>query len=117
MSTYVQKLRLLADFYEKHQDYPEVYIGSALCYDRQQFLKIAQERGYVEKDFTESFAGLSIKLADDFKVNFIIYREAVCERKVVGKRTVAGYRIEDHEEDIVEWECHPLLKGDGGESK
>lgn len=97
--------------YEKYRDYPEVYISSAFVHDRQQFLKIAQEHGYVEKDFTESFAILSIKLADDFEVSFSIYREAVCERKVVGKR------IEDHEEDIVEWECHPLLKGDGGESK
>jgi hypothetical protein len=41
-------------------------------------------------------------------------RGEVCERVVVGKRTVPA--APEHEEEIVEWKCSPLLGEAGGES-
>jgi hypothetical protein len=53
-------------------------------------------------------------------LQFSVDREAVCQRKVVGTRTipeqvipseyVAERVIPAHEEEIVVWDCEPVLK-------
>lgn len=51
------------------------------------------------------------------QISFNVSRESVCTPRVVGTHTVekdvevtaATYEKKEVEEDIIEWECHPLL--------
>lgn len=74
----------------------------------------------VEKEYTDSFLTVSAELAPDVTYEVYADREVVCTKKVVGTKTVLKpimsepmhqYQTgtEEVEEEIVEWECEPLL--------
>jgi len=49
-------------------------------------------------------------------VAFAIEKELICKKKVVGRKLIPEHRIPErvipeHWEDVVEWECEPILKG------
>lgn len=68
----------------------------------------------VKKDYHSSTMNLELVFG---KLIFTIHceRDKVCVKQVVGTRTVTkrmpvgGYADQEVEEEIIEWECHPLL--------
>lgn len=68
----------------------------------------------VKKDYGSSTMNLDLVFGD---LVFTIHceRDKVCVKRVVGTKTVkkqvavGGYEDKDVEEDIIEWDCHPLL--------
>ncbi len=110
---YAHSLRLLASFYDRHPDLPcpganfSVYPSGG----RAKAVEIARDLGDVKKLY-EDFLFTLKKTIGLISLNFKFSRQEVCERKVIGKKHVEAVTYEEHEEDIVEWECHPLLKVD-----
>ena len=93
---------------------PIVFKGySALCafVDNKEELSAA---GRVLVPFEKKYDSGYMRLERRFRrVRFqvIASRSDVCERVVVGKKTVPSQYIPEHEEEIVEWECEdPLLR-------
>lgn len=68
----------------------------------------------VKKDYNGDFFSLFLDF-DGAKIELWTNRKEVCERRVVGTQTVTKkvaieFEEQDVEEEIVEWDCHPLLK-------
>lgn len=68
----------------------------------------------VKKDYSGNFFSLFLDF-HGFKLEAWTARETVCERKVVGtekviKKVPIAFEEEEVEQEIVEWDCHPLLK-------
>jgi len=68
----------------------------------------------VEKDYDSSHMRLALKPIHGGKVAFWVERETVCTKKVLGTETVTrkvaiDWEEEEVEQEIVEWECKPLL--------
>lgn len=68
----------------------------------------------VEKDYDSSHMRLALKPTHGGKVAFWVERETVCTKKVLGTETVTrkvaiDWEEEEVEQEIVEWECKPLL--------
>jgi hypothetical protein len=107
----------LAGFYEAHPWVPKPW-GELSIYDlhsKEEAARVARAFGECEKDF--STEGL-VALTKDFgglRLRVVFNRDAVCERVVVGTKTVPRREvpaevIEAHEEDIVEWRCGSVLE-------
>ena len=89
-------------------------------YDKTSFVQAVKSLGHCEKEYTN----WTVKVFKQFgplKYGVYTSRETVCEKKVVGKKIVPfreAYLVQaepEHEEDIVEWECHPILASDSTE--
>lgn len=108
---YVHSLRLLANFYEHHPDTPKVRLDFTIYVDggRAKALELIKDIGNVDKEYTLYYFHIKKRLGNAI-LSFAFDRGAVCERKVIGKKQVEEVNIPAHEEDIVEWDCHPLLK-------
>lgn len=115
---YANALRRIADWIEEHPELPLPY-QTALDYYS------GTDQNTLKKDtlllFVKAFGSCNKKFNDTYIVvdkNFggitlraVAYREAVCERVVVGTRSVPEQYIPGHEEEIVEWKCpESLLK-------
>jgi len=121
----VQSLRDFADWIEET---PEAILDSwgdvwVTFYGatKEQVVALAQTPG----KFTKRFSGGSMELERSFgseessRVRYMmsVPREQVCEAKVVGKKMVERRNYEAEraipkimvEEDVIEWECTPLL--------
>ena len=68
----------------------------------------------VRKDYSGNYFELHLGIGD---IDYEIWcaREAVCEKRVTGTETViekvaVQYEEREVEKEIVEWDCHPLLK-------
>jgi hypothetical protein len=120
--TTAQSLRLLADAIENlaaaHPDIAEhIYISASSWIPASQAVeemgKIARFFAPCNKRFSDHYFEVS-KWFGTIKIEFAVSRDAVCERKVVGTRTVEVPAREAYTrtEDVVEWECKPLLASD-----
>lgn len=106
---FVNGLRALADFIEKNEALPVPYSSpfnffvntKAELRDMQRIVG-----GKLEKDATDHYFYLR-RLFGPLKLDINISREEVCERIVLGKRTVP-----EHEEDIVQWRCADSILAD-----
>lgn len=122
----VEFLRLLADFYEEHPDVPAPmdltygFLGVYLPDSKAK--EILAGLGSFEKviqngDYGDYF--IAKKKLGCMTLNFKVRRESVCTPKVVGKRTIPAHIVPakfepeqivpEREEDIIEWECAPIL--------
>lgn len=68
----------------------------------------------VDKDYKDTHMHLNLALPAG-KMQFWVERETVCTKTVVGTETVirkvaTAWEEEEVEQDIVEWDCKPLLK-------
>lgn len=68
----------------------------------------------VQKDYKDTHMHLNLSLPAG-KVQFWVERETVCTKTVVGTETVTrkvatAWEEEEVEQDIVEWDCKPILK-------
>ena len=109
---YVAGLRAVADWYEAHPEMPRLNdLSVSSVRGKEQLARIAlMLPSYTEEPLDSlyfvigDFQGVSVK--------FMVWRTEVCERTVVGKRMVEARVSPAHEEDIVEWKCHPLIDED-----
>ena len=113
---YTAALRRVADVLDAHPELDhEIYPSAAwvFCHEPADFVRYVRAFGAGGKEFK----GEDLEFAPEycgevFRVN--CKREQICERKVVGRRQVPERRIPEqvipaHEEDIVEWDCKPVL--------
>lgn len=113
-------LRQIADWYEAHPDVPTAsYVDVVSVKDsREEADRLARALGSAKKDFS----GNVFILARDFggvSLRFLFWRAAVCTRRVIGSRSIpAQPATPEREEEIVVWDCGPILDhGQGGEAR
>lgn len=126
-SEYTAGLRLLADVLDRHPEVPLPYQGSrarlmisflSACGDSKAELAAAARAfpGPFSKVANDEYFDLNGQLRG-LRIQLVAYRDAVCERVVVGTDTVvkkvpdpAAPLVEVVEEvDRVEWVCSPVL--------
>lgn len=58
--------------------------------------------------FKKEFSGSIMYLRKDF-ISIMFYRDLVCKRVVKEKKLVPEIYIPAHEEEVIEWDCNPIL--------
>lgn len=117
---YAQSLRKMADWIESNPTCPRpesvftIYSTST----KEEFAAVAKCMRVFKKEYSDTFVSL-IKEFGVISLRCVENREKVCERRVVGKKTVTEKKaiaFEDVqvEREIVEWHCvdSALLKGE-----
>lgn len=118
---YAESLRLIADFFEQHEEIEIPHDAESFNYfqarSRSELGRLIRAfDGSCTKHYDESFRG-SFDVRKKFgSITFkaICYRDTVCERIEVGKRTipelVVPARPEEvipaHDEPVYEWSCN-----------
>ena len=107
-------LRAMADWYEAHPEvppplYPEFLHASVET--KEEAVTIAEALKPCAKQYNGGLFELH-RLFGPIRLKFLFWREVVCERHVVGVKDVPEATVPAHAEEIVEWDCHPLLKPD-----
>ena len=74
------------------------------------FLKCARKFGKAEKLYGDSTFSLDIPISDYITAHIVCNRETVCTKRVLRTEHVEARVIPAHEHEVVEWDCHPLLK-------
>ena len=129
-ASYISGLRKLADLLEQHADVILPTDGSLLPLSFSAWGEDARDQaaifarafpGKLDKEVDENYFRLTGRI-DGLKVQFVANRHQVCERKVIGTRTVTSeipdpdYDVPtvvvEHEVEDVEWVCPPLLAGE-----
>lgn len=105
---FVRELRTLADFYEKHPDFPVPneynHDITVVVWNKETFAKLVRQMGRATKDYSESYAHARRGL-----LKVMVPREAVCRKVVTGTEVVPAR--EEYTREIVEWVCdEPILK-------
>lgn len=108
-------LRAIADWYDEHPDMPGPHSldVSSVPDEKSVAVMVAQALGTCTKEYTESV----LTLARDFggiRLRFLFWRTAVCDRRVVGTVEVPEQVTPAYTREIVEWDCHSLLKAEEG---
>lgn len=118
---FIQGLRELADFYERYQGTPLPptylrYFGIYGDASPAQLVQIAKAPGATKTE--KEYSGRDFRLKKIFSgevvLSFSLNREQVCSKRVTGTREVPetvipAKVVAAHTEEIVEWDCHPLL--------
>jgi|SRR5215469_6219335 len=119
----ISSLRQLADWYEAHPELPVPYELEQPMFvflyhlDAEQVRKVLREIGEFKKVYAEPSPDDfdAHKSIGNLTLRFHARRETVCKPRVVGKRTIERQVIperviEAHEEEVVEWDCEPILQ-------
>lgn len=113
---YAKSLRLIAEWYENQpEETPvpttEIYATTWWEDDKVQLLKalaVSKQLGDCKKRYTASSFYVERKFGA-ITLSFGFERNAVCTRRVVGTKEIPEHVIPARTEEIVEWDCHPLL--------
>ena len=114
---YCEGLQALAQLLSEHPelDLPDQATFHIYVWGKGDFVDKLKKLGACRKIYTE----YSVTIAKEFgpiSYGYYINRDAVCERKVVGKKAIPAreaYIVPAQaasEEDIVQWECGSVLK-------
>jgi len=114
-AVFVQQLREVADWYEAH---PEAPLPHQEAFDvrlygvhsKEDAANLIRLFGTCAKDWSASFLCVVKLLPSGAKITGVFDRSRVCTRKVVGTRIVPKQVTAEHIQEIVEWNCDPLLK-------
>jgi hypothetical protein len=119
---YTAGLRALADLLDKHDlvHSSDAHRHLICCWTKQEMADVIRRvGGKWEKDApseTDDYYGLMHDLGGGVTLRVYAPRKQVCERRVVGTRTVLkpapDAPMVEVEEDIVEWECAPSILAD-----
>jgi len=115
---YAATLRKIAEIYEQNPDIPLPYlvrVGSGdtiYVHDTETLRAVLRAFGPCSRKEHEHFTFTPIVAKDVLAI--YAYRQALCERKVVGRRIVPeriipAKVVPEHEEDVVEWSCPQRL--------
>lgn len=112
-------LRAIADWYDAHPEIaipglPEITNASVDTKD--EAAAVIRALGSCEKEYGQTLFTIT-KVFGSVKAKFYFYREAVCVKKVIGKKEIPEQIlpareetvIPAHTEEITEWECLPIL--------
>lgn len=119
----VADLRAVADFLEAHPTVGPVYTGCFVsCVSGEKLKSIARELGSFEKRYGDDFR--AVKKFGDIEVLWIVSRDEICQRVVVGTKEVEArvipasqeQVIPAHTEEIVQWVCSDAVLGDASVS-
>ena len=116
-SEFAAALRQIADWYDDHPEMPgatEINITTPRN-TPEVAAGIVRALGSCSKDFSKDV----VAIARDFggcTLRFVLWRSAVCERRVVGTREVPERVTPAHVEEIIEWDCHPILAAEEPEA-
>ena len=107
---YTDGLRAIAKWLDMHPEIPLPYGAIQIAgMDSPEDAAIAiRALGRCDKHYNDNL----LKISREFggaKLEFLFWRSKVCERRVVGTRTIPEKVIPGYEEEIVEWDCKPLL--------
>ena len=109
---YAKALRALADFYEAHPDVtmPHETVISVYGVEdtKEEAVRIIEALKPCRKEWNGSF----LRIVRDFggaTLKFVFEREAVCTKRVIGKKEIPAAYIPARTEEIVEWDCEPIL--------
>lgn len=106
----IQGLRALADFLAEHPDVPLPSLTlNAFVDTKAEIAAIARVAPW-GKNHNGDWFFLTRSFAGTVRLDINVPRGQVCERVVIGQRTVPA-----HEEDIVEWKCDESLLADAAE--
>lgn len=103
-------LRLIADWLDKHPEFNESFWIQCNTWTSkpEEFTAYARALSPVSKRFGDAWAEIS-RYFGCIRVEININREAVCVKRVIGTRTVPERHYPARTEEIVEWDCGPLL--------
>ena len=109
----IKGLRELADWLE---DNPSVVIDEYDTIGVQRFgeskdeaVTVAHCAPKMDKRFCDSLFEATVMFSGGVRYELNVNRALVCERRVVGTKHVEEHVIKAHDEDIVEWDCNPIL--------
>lgn len=111
----LDRVRRLADWLESHPECPlptewmERRFRAYEVDDLETAVRIARSVPRVEKRLEDTLFYLTVEPEDGTMLEYVIWRSRVCRPKVVGTRHVEEQVIKAHDEEVVEWECEPLL--------
>ena len=116
---FAASLRQIADWYDAHPDMEgatEISVN-VTKEGRESAARVARALGRAEKN-TSGFVFVLSRNFGAVDLRFLYWRDQVCERRVVGTRTVAAQpAMPEREEELIEWDCGSLLSHDeGGEA-
>jgi hypothetical protein len=104
---FCEKLRRLADLYERIGDFPQPSILTLFLND-EQLSDYLRDIGSFKKEYSDSYCYIKpVGLEGVFEI--LVNRSAVCERVVVGEEEIPERTIPAHKKEIVEWKCRPML--------
>ena len=112
---FIEGLRQLADIYDRN---PQLDVPSYLptwwifTFDAETFVRQIGAFGSGAKKYDGEDIQFIPNVLLDLKIQ--CKREKICERRVVARRMVPEKRIPEtvipaHEEEVVEWDCRPVL--------
>lgn len=116
---FTTSLRLMADFWEQHEEMPVPRLGKMFdhwTYDKEELAAIIKCLGSVRKRFGNGWAEIETTIGH-ISFSYTISREKVCTRRVVSverveEELIPSRLVPAHDREIVEWDCHPLLAGE-----
>ena len=112
----ITRLREFADFLEANPEAPAPWADcirfDVFALSKQEFVRYAKViGGHLQK--VPGYSGVMVlrRLFGKIQYDINVAREQVCERVVVGKKTVAAVEaVPEHEEEITEWRCTSILQ-------
>lgn len=107
---YATSLRAIADWYETHPEIavPPESINVGAVHTKDDARLVARAFGACRKEYDSTMFVLS-RVFGAVNLRFLFWRSEVCTRRVIGTQPVAERVIPAHTEEIVEWDCDPLL--------
>lgn len=118
---YSAALRELADWLDAHPDidHPTTEIDCYTLNEREDAARVIKALGACKKEYNETLLYIKGQFGP-ITLRFIFCRDSVCVRKVVGYKEIPEVVlaatpetvIPAKREEIVEWECMPILAGD-----
>ena len=115
----LSQLYAIIAWYKAHPNAPVIYLGNKFLKTFDAKPETIKAIGPGKKVFDDSYFNYVVDIAPGIQIEFFTSRGAVCQKKVIGTRTVpeeviptiVGKVIPAHEEEITEWECpESLLK-------
>lgn len=111
-SEYAQGLREIAQWLEDHPEcaHPSVNIIENYSINtKEEAATVIRAFGECQKDYSDNCLYIRKKFGP-ITFSYAILRYQVCTARVVGKRRVEAYFAPAREEDILEWDCDPILQ-------
>lgn len=116
---YIAGLRALATWLEENPKV-EIPFGDFAVYatdTKENAAETLRAMGKAKKIYSNSTFQLQKQFNSQVYISYCFLRETVCEKRVVGKKWVEDNYVPAtfvaaHEEEVVEWDCKPLLKED-----
>ena len=111
---YADGLRAIAAWFETHPEVPlpdSQRVDVASLNTKEEAASVARALGACDKIYDGTLFRLERRFGGT-TLRFLFWRDQVCERRVVSTKQVPARLVPAHTEEIVEWDCHPLLASD-----